>query len=96
MKKIIYFFPILFLILNCQTKIENEKTDVEISIQDSLIYNDSIKTAHILVALCDNKYQGIVPVPTKIGNGQDLMLIYIGELVMVFELILIKVKIGNY
>lgn len=29
------------------------------------------KTIHILVALCDNKYQGIVPVPAKIGNGQD-------------------------
>lgn len=29
------------------------------------------KTIHIFVALCDNKYQGIVPVPTKIGNGQD-------------------------
>ncbi len=26
---------------------------------------------HILVALCDNKNQGIVPVPAKIGNGQD-------------------------
>ena len=29
------------------------------------------KTIHIYVALCDNKYQGIVPVPEKIGNGQD-------------------------
>ncbi len=29
------------------------------------------KTIHIFVALCDNKYQGIVPVPAKIGNGQD-------------------------
>jgi len=29
------------------------------------------KTIHVLVALCDNKYQGIVPVPAKIGNGQD-------------------------
>lgn len=29
------------------------------------------KTIHIYVALCDNKYQGIVPVPAKIGNGQD-------------------------
>lgn len=28
-------------------------------------------TIHIFVALCDNKYQGIVPVPAKIGNGQD-------------------------
>lgn len=26
---------------------------------------------HVLVALCDNKYQGIVKVPAKIGNGQD-------------------------
>ncbi len=26
---------------------------------------------HVLVALCDNKNQGIVPVPKKIGNGQD-------------------------
>jgi hypothetical protein len=26
---------------------------------------------HILVALCDNRYQGIVPVPAAIGNGQD-------------------------
>ena len=24
-----------------------------------------------MVPLCDNKYQGIVPVPPKIGNGQD-------------------------
>ncbi len=29
------------------------------------------KTIHVLVALCDNKNQGIVPVPAKIGNGQD-------------------------
>ena len=26
---------------------------------------------HVLVALCDNKHQGIVKVPAKIGNGQD-------------------------
>jgi hypothetical protein len=30
-----------------------------------------LKTIHVFVALCDNKYQGIVPVPAKIGNGQD-------------------------
>lgn len=29
------------------------------------------KVIHVLVALCDNKNQGIVPVPAKIGNGQD-------------------------
>lgn len=29
------------------------------------------KVIHIFVALCDNKYQGVVPVPAGIGNGQD-------------------------
>lgn len=33
--------------------------------------NDNLKAIHIFVALCDNKYQGIVPVPAAIGNGQD-------------------------
>lgn len=33
--------------------------------------NKKTKTIHIFVALCDNKYQGIVKVPEKIGNGQD-------------------------
>ncbi|HEX6738364.1 MAG TPA: hypothetical protein VF310_08840, partial [Vicinamibacteria bacterium] len=27
--------------------------------------------AHVFVALCDNKNQGIVPVPARLGNGQD-------------------------
>jgi hypothetical protein len=31
----------------------------------------SIKTIHVFVALCDNANQGIVPVPYKLGNGQD-------------------------
>ncbi|MDR1864055.1 MAG: hypothetical protein LBR08_00605 [Bacteroidales bacterium] len=29
------------------------------------------RVIHVFVALCDNRYQGIVPVPAKIGNGQD-------------------------
>lgn len=33
--------------------------------------NFAQKTIHTFVALCDNQYQGIVPVPAKIGNGQD-------------------------
>jgi len=32
------------------------------------------RTIHVLVALCDNDYQGIVPVPKKIGNGDDPVL----------------------
>src|SRR5262245_13744302 len=27
--------------------------------------------AHVVVALCDNLNQGIVPVPKALGNGQD-------------------------
>lgn len=29
------------------------------------------KIIHVVVALCDNQYQGIVPVPERIGNGDD-------------------------
>jgi hypothetical protein len=39
--------------------------------ETDLSYDTTIKTIHIYVALCDNKYQGIVPVPASIGNGQD-------------------------
>ena len=37
---------------------------------DTLIPN-SARVIHVFVALCDNKNQGIVPVPASIGNGQD-------------------------
>jgi hypothetical protein len=29
------------------------------------------KLVHVVVALCDNRFQGIVPVPERIGNGDD-------------------------
>lgn len=29
------------------------------------------KVVHVLVALCDNENQGIVPVPAALGNGED-------------------------
>ena len=31
----------------------------------------AVLVVHVTVALCDNKHQGIVPVPAAIGNGQD-------------------------
>jgi len=34
-------------------------------------FSQEFNTIHVLVALCDNKYQGIVKVPKAIGNGQD-------------------------
>ena len=39
--------------------------------KETVVADTGIKTIHVLVALCDNQYQGIVPVPPKIGNGQD-------------------------
>jgi hypothetical protein len=32
---------------------------------------NSAKVIHVLVALCDNENQGIVPVPAFLGNGED-------------------------
>ena len=32
---------------------------------------DRARSIHVFVALCDNEYQGIVPVPQKLGNGED-------------------------
>ena len=32
---------------------------------------NSSKTIHVFVALCDNKYQGIIPVRPALGNGDD-------------------------
>ena len=47
-----------------------DKTDAP-SFVNHIQYNTATKTIHVFVALCDNKYQGIVPVPPAIGNGQD-------------------------
>ena len=73
-----FIFPIIFfLILACKEKslTASIKRDAEpgaISYQSATAKQDSgIKTIHVFVALCDNKYQGIVPVPAAIGNGQD-------------------------
>ena len=31
----------------------------------------TLRTVHVFVALADNEHQGIVPVPAKLGNGED-------------------------
>ena len=58
MKKIKIFF-IFLIFCSFNLKINSQEIDKE------------AKTIHIFVALCDNKNQGIVKVPEKIGNGQD-------------------------
>ena len=32
---------------------------------------DSPRTIHVFVALADNQHQGIIPVPKRLGNGED-------------------------
>lgn len=62
---------------NCESKVK-EKTMNILGIKKEATklknvdnFDRNTQTIHVLVALCDNKYQGIVPVPEKIGNGQD-------------------------
>lgn len=63
-------------LLSCQgSNIEPQaafsKSIAEKPVTNNSNFDGNIKTIHVLVALCDNTYQGIVPVPAKIGNGQD-------------------------
>lgn len=45
----------------------------DIDVPQVLIEHDTPhKTIHVFVALCDNEHQGIVPVPSHMGNGNDL------------------------
>jgi hypothetical protein len=63
--------PLLFVAyLSCQSK-SVEDTAIIAEPPNSVPFKNTSKVIHIFVALCDNKYQGIVPVPAKIGNGQD-------------------------
>lgn len=69
------FFTFAFLSCNSQSSdIKNTPVEANIATDSitSITFDTTINTIHIFVSLCDNKYQGIVPVPEKIGNGQDL------------------------
>lgn len=43
----------------------------DVTPSNNVMFDTTTRTIHVLVALCDNKYQGIVPVPKAIGNGQN-------------------------
>jgi hypothetical protein len=66
-------FLLLPVLLNCQQRKNNKPAVKQLApVQTPIKYNGAdIKMIHVFVALCDNKYQGIVPVPAGIGNGQD-------------------------
>lgn len=40
--------------------------------------DNKAKIIHVMVALCDNENQGIVPVPAFLGNGEDPQKIFTG------------------
>lgn len=68
--------PFIFLLLlACKSKTPTTITSVKNSdekFKSFTAFDSSKKVIHVLVALCDNQYQGIVPVQQKIGNGQDV------------------------
>lgn len=67
------YYPLIFTafsIYSCQSQ-SKPIISFAYNYNSIVAFDSSIKTIHIYVALCDNKYQGIVPVPSKIGNGQD-------------------------
>ncbi|WP_420321471.1 hypothetical protein [Flagellimonas sp.] len=79
MKNNIFLILTLFLLTFCKgqtSKEGNNKVKIEAEITKipkilNTEFDSETNTIHIMVALCDNKYQGIVPVPKTIGNGQD-------------------------
>ncbi len=72
-----FIFSILLLFFSCNSqpgRTEKIQTNTKTALQSQKNvpgFDTATKTIHVIVALCDNKYQGIVPVPAKIGNGQD-------------------------
>ena len=63
------------VLLSCKRDAKESSNTVQTKQTDgqpvTLHRNADQKIIHVFVALCDNKYQGIVPVPKAIGNGQD-------------------------
>jgi len=75
MKTNTLLFLLTILTVSCKSESSKFYLSDPIAVENTIgvhnVYDGKSKSIHILVALCDNKYQGIVPVPPKIGNGQD-------------------------
>lgn len=67
-------FTASFFILLLLTGFRSGKTEIaaiEKTAATEISIDSSLRIIHVFVALCDNDSQGIVPVPKKIGNGND-------------------------
>lgn len=77
----LYTFLLLIVLTFSSCTAENKQTEskakpamAQTTVDEATIpipFDTSITTIHIMVALADNKYQWIAPVPARIGNGQD-------------------------
>ena len=64
-------FPGLFLLATAFSGKIPDSSDALKNTVSLQARTDSFRLIHVFVALCDNDSQGIVPVPKKIGNGND-------------------------
>ena len=77
MNRLILFIVLFQPFIGCESRpqprkiMPQSKPAANIRFNPITTYDSAIRTVHVFVALCDNKYQGIVPVPAAIGNGQD-------------------------
>ncbi|HSK70778.1 MAG TPA: hypothetical protein VK892_03715 [Pyrinomonadaceae bacterium] len=63
-----------FYLIGCtkaQSPISVSQSLPEIKKSEIEKIKNEAKVIHVLVALCDNENQGIVPVPAHLGNGED-------------------------
>lgn len=72
------FLSIAFFLNGCPAVNRDEFADgsvvtknAEQSADEIAKITNTAKIIHVLVALCDNENQGIVPVPAFLGNGED-------------------------
>jgi len=73
-KNIIGLIIIVLLFFSCGNRTDKNEAKKLNSITvdyDLGSEEDEIKTIHVFVALCDNKYQGITRVSASLGNGQN-------------------------
>ena len=65
----------LFCFWSCstaQTQVSNASPNISAPKSETIAkITNNAKVVHVLVALCDNVNQGIVPVPAHLGNGED-------------------------
>jgi hypothetical protein len=71
MRKTIYPFFSVFLFCCGAGSSTQLKTDQPAEQVIKPLPKNNASVVHVYVALCDNRYQGIVPVPAAIGNGQN-------------------------